>query len=65
VLSTWPRTIYAHRAVLEEKLGGPIPAGLTASHLCGRPACVNPAHLVAETMRENLARRGRYLEAGR
>lgn len=35
---------------------GPIPEGLQIDHLCRVPACVNPAHLEAVTIRENLMR---------
>jgi len=35
---------------------GPIPPGLVIDHLCRNPACVNPAHLEAVTMLENLRR---------
>lgn len=45
----------AHRAMYEAFVG-PIPEGLTIDHLCRRPACVNPAHLEAVTMRENTLR---------
>ena len=35
---------------------GTIPDGLEVSHLCARPLCVNPEHLVAESHAENMAR---------
>lgn len=35
---------------------GPIPDGLTIDHLCRVRNCVNPSHLEAVTMRENLLR---------
>lgn len=43
----------AHRAVWME-LRGPIPDGLDILHQCGRPACVNPAHVRVGTHRENI-----------
>lgn len=48
-------TIGAHR-VAYHLVKGPIPDGLTIDHLCGNPACCNPAHLEAVTMRENILR---------
>src|SRR5882757_1415371 len=35
---------------------GPIPLGLTIDHLCRNRICVNPSHLEAVTMRENILR---------
>jgi hypothetical protein len=50
------RTVKAHRFAYEATYG-PIPAGLTLDHLCGRPRCVRPTHLEAVTAAENLRRR--------
>ena len=46
----------AHR-VSYELFKGPIPAGLHILHRCDTPACVNPAHLRAGTVKENMAER--------
>lgn len=45
----------AHRVSYEE-IHGPVPEGLTLDHLCRIPSCVNPAHLEAVTLGENLRR---------
>lgn len=50
------RTVKAHRLAYET-FRGPIPAGMTLDHLCGRPACCWPWHLEAVTNSENLRRR--------
>jgi HNH endonuclease len=50
------RTVRAHRWAWEA-VNGPVPAGLTLDHLCGRPACVRPDHLDPCTNAENLRRR--------
>lgn len=49
------RLVPAHRWAYES-LVGPIPEGLTIDHLCRVHNCVNPAHLEAVTMRENVLR---------
>ena len=55
--SLWPG-LKAHR-VAYELFVGPIPHGLTIDHLCYKRACVNPAHLEAVTLSENV-RRARF-----
>lgn len=45
----------AHRYGYERFIG-PIPPGLTIDHLCRNPGCVNPEHLEAVTIGENVGR---------
>jgi HNH endonuclease len=49
------QTRLAHRVAYELFIG-PIPHELTIDHLCRVRHCVNPAHLEAVSMRENLLR---------
>lgn len=49
------RTTSAHRWAYEQK-HGPIPDGLQIDHLCRIRWCVNPDHLEAVPLRENLRR---------
>lgn len=45
----------AHRDYYE-KVKGPIPEGLVIDHLCRVQVCVNPEHLEAVTLKENILR---------
>lgn len=49
------KNIYAHRISYELHVG-PIPSGLQIDHLCKVRNCINPAHLEAVTLQENVRR---------
>ncbi len=49
--------IRAHRMSYEYHVG-PIPKGLCLDHLCRTRSCVNPRHLEAVSIRENVKRGG-------
>lgn len=49
------KAVLPHRFAYE-LIKGPIPKGITLDHLCKVRHCVNPAHLEAVTMRENIMR---------
>lgn len=46
----------AHRVAYELATGSRIPDGLTIDHLCRNRGCVNPQHLEAVSIRENVLR---------
>ena len=55
------KQVYAHRWYWEQ-VNGPIPDGLTIDHVkerCHSKLCVNPNHLEAVTLQENLRRTDR------
>ena len=54
-ISIYDQVYKAHR-VSYRLYKGPIPDGLTIDHLCRVTLCVNPDHLEAVTMRENVLR---------
>lgn len=54
-LRRYPKTLWAHRYAYE-MLVGAIPDGLTLDHVCRVRRCVNPAHLMPSTHRENILR---------
>lgn len=55
VIKVRGKTAAAHRVAYEEARG-PIPAGQQIDHLCRTPRCINPAHLQAVSLRENVRR---------
>jgi len=48
------KTCKAHRVSYEVFVAA-IPDGLILMHLCDVPACINPAHLIPGTQKENMA----------
>ena len=44
---------YAHRVVAEMKYGK-LPPGIVARHTCDNRPCVNPAHIMTGTQRDNV-----------
>lgn len=55
--SAWSKTWLAHRLAYTLMVG-PIPEGLTIDHLCRVRTCINPQHLEAVTLAENIRRAG-------
>lgn len=56
--------VLAHRLAYVVMVGE-IPEGYTIDHLCRNRACVNPKHLEAVTLAENLRRRSLRAKCGR
>jgi hypothetical protein len=48
------KTYYAHRLVLEWKLGRPLLPGMESKHSCDNPPCCNPDHLFEDTHKGNM-----------
>lgn len=48
-------TAKAHRLMYQAVNGGRLDANLTIHHICAQRSCVNPEHLQAVTIRENIA----------
>lgn len=56
------KLVQAHRLAWE-LVNGPFPSGKIARHTCDNPGCVNPAHIVPGTAKQNTAdsiERGRF-----
>jgi hypothetical protein len=56
------RGYYAHRLVLESKIGKLKP-GICALHSCDNPPCINPNHIFAGTKKDNsedMTQKGRW-----
>lgn len=47
--------VLAHRMAWELAHGRPVPAGMVVRHICDVSLCVNPAHLLLGTPRDNIA----------
>lgn len=59
--------VLPHRFVYEQE-NGPIPEGMFIMHMCDRPSCCRPSHLMLGTPRDNIddmLRKGRQLSGER
>lgn len=52
-------SVRAHRVAFQ-KANGPIPSGMTIDHLCRNTLCINPDHLEAVPILENVRRGQRF-----
>lgn len=50
----WKKSPYKAHRLAYELFVGPIPDGHVVRHACDNPRCINPAHLITGTQRDNV-----------